>query len=155
MISCASSWSKPVVITGLLAGWEALTRWSPEYLWRKARDSRVKLYSSPDGDFESVRGSHEELTSGGGKVCAGCSPDETVLSRPAETEISFEHFLWLADGYSNPERASFYLQKHPIHKWAAYGLDEDVRPQPHDRIAPFLKLNSELLWLSLQVRNVL
>ena len=43
-------------------------------------------------------------------------------------QVSFEHFLWLADGYANPEGASFYLQKHAMHKWARRGLQ--VRPRP-------------------------
>eukprot|EP00966_Prymnesium_polylepis_P108330 2507444-Prymnesium_polylepis.2 len=67
------------------------------------------------------------------------------------SQVSLEHFLWLADGYANPEHAVFYLQKHPMHKWAAQGLQAELRPMPHERIAPFLRLNNELLWLSLQV----
>ena len=47
------------------------------------------------------------------------SPDGLMAALP---QVSFEHFLWLADGYANPEGATFYLQKHAMHKWAQSGL---------------------------------
>ena len=71
--------------------------------------------------------------------------DEEVLLRPAETETSFEHFLWLIRGYANPERASFYLQKHALRKWEAHGLRADASPPPHETLAPFLRLQHELV----------
>ena len=71
-----------------------------------------------------------------------------MLLRPAETETSFEHFLWLIRGYANPERASFYLQKHALRKWEAHGLRADASPPPHEKLAPFLRLQHELLWMS-------
>ena len=66
---------------------------------------------------------------------------------PAETETSFEHFLWLIRGYAN-RRASFYLQKHALRKWEAHGLRADASPPPHEKLAPFLRLQHELLWMS-------
>ena len=145
--------SRPVVLTGLLDDWAAVQpsssrRWDLDYLWRKAANSTVKAYISPDGEFEAVRRADEVV--GGERVCAGCAADELVLMRPAETEVRLEHFLWLVKGYENPERAAFYLQKHPLSKWRALGLVEDVTPPPHERLAPFLRPLHELLWLATQ-----
>ena len=83
-------------------------------------------------------------------MCSGCAADEQVLLRPAETEMRLEHFLWLVKGYENPERAAFYLQKHPLSKWRGLGLVKDVTPPPHERLAPFLRPLHELLWLATQ-----
>ena len=145
--------SRPVVLTGLLDDWAAVQplssrRWDLDYLWRKAGNSTVKAYISPDGEFEAVRRADEVV--GGERVCAGCAADEQVLMRPAETEVRLEHFLWLVRGYENPERAAFYLQKHPLSKWRGLGLVEDVTPPPHERLAPFLRPLHELLWLATQ-----
>ena len=145
--------SRPVVLTGLLDDWAAVQpsssrRWDLDYLWRKAANSTVKAYISPDGEFEAVRRADEVV--GGERVCAGCAADEQVLMRPAETEVRLEHFLWLVRGYENPERAAFYLQKHPLSKWRGLGLVEDVTPPPHERLAPFLRPLHELLWLATQ-----
>jgi len=150
--------SRPVVITGLLDKWEAARRGSPrrwdlEYLWRRAANSTVKVYVSPDGEYEAVRRAGEVV--GDERVCAACADaDELVLMRPAETELRLEHFLWLVDGYANPERARFYLQKHPVRKWrlspnaGERSLADDVKPAPHEQLAPYLRLAHELLWLS-------
>ena len=145
--------SKPVVLTGLLDDWAAVKpssarRWDLDYLWRKAANSTVKAYVSPDGEYEAVRRANDVV--GGERVCAGCADDEQVLLRPAETELRLEHFLWLVKGYENPERAAFYLQKHPLSKWRGLGLVEDVTPPPHERLAPFLRPLHELLWLATQ-----
>ena len=145
--------SKPVVLTGLLDEWAAVQpssarRWDLDYLWRKAANSTVKAYVSPDGEYEAVRKAHDFV--GGERVCAGCAADEQVLLRPAETEMRLEHFLWLVKGYENPEKASFYLQKHPLSKWRELGLVKDVTPSPHERLAPFLRPLHELLWLATQ-----
>ena len=139
--------SRPVVLRGLLDAWAAPQRWTLEYLWERAANSTVKVYASPDGDFEGVRPAHARGARGG-PLCAGCGADEEVLLRPAETETSFEHFLWLIRGYANPERASFYLQKHALRKWEAHGLRADASPPPHEKLAPFLRLQHELLWMS-------
>ena len=145
--------SKPVVLTGLLDDWAAVQpssarRWDLDYLWRKAANSTVKAYVSPDGEYEAVRRANDVV--GGERVCAGCATDEQVLLRPAETEMRLEHFLWLVKGYENPERAAFYLQKHPLSKWRGLGLVKDVTPPPHERLAPFLRPLHELLWLATQ-----
>ena len=150
--------SRPVVITGLLDKWEAARRdsprrWDLDYLWRRAANSTVKVYVSPDGEYEAVRRAGEVV--GDERVCAACADaDELVLMRPAETELRLEHFMWLVDGYTNPERARFYLQKHPMRKWRLSAnaeersLADDVKPAPHELLAPYLRLAHELLWLS-------
>ena len=145
--------SRPVVLTGLLDDWPAVQRSSPrrwdlDYLWRKAANSTVKAYVSPDGEYEAVRRADDVVA--GERVCSGCAADEQVLLRPAETEMRLEHFLWLVQGYDNPEKAAFYLQKHPLAKWRRLGLVEDVTPPPHERLAPFLRPMHELLWLATQ-----
>lgn len=145
--------SRPVVLTGLLDAWPAAQRSSPRrwdlaYLWAKAANSTVKAYVSPDGEYEAVRKASDLVA--GERVCARCAANETVLLRPAETEVRLEHLLWLMRGYDNPEGAHFYLQKHPLRKWRGLGLLEDISPAPHERLAPFLRPVHELLWLSEQ-----
>lgn len=141
--------SQPVVLSGLLSNWSSLASWSLDHLLQRARNSTVKVYSSPDRDFESVRQASDLLPPHGQRVCSDCTPDEPVLIRPAETEIPFSTFAWLISGaYENRERANFYLQKHEVRKWTSEKLVDDVSPAPHERIAPYLRLEHELLWLS-------
>lgn len=140
--------SRPVVTSNLLTDWEASRTWSLEHLWSRAANETVKVYASPDGEFEAVRVARERMPPDGEPVCAGCEEGEHVLIRPAETETTFDHFRWLVDGYENPERARFYLQKHPLRRWRGVGLAAEASPPPHEALAPWLKVDHELLWLS-------
>lgn len=103
------------MLTGLLSDWPAVRKWSWQYLVEHAANSTVKLYASPDGEYESVRRASEPIAPIGQPACEGCeNPDELVLLRPAETEVPFSLFARLVDlSYANQEHASFYLQKHP------------------------------------------
>ena len=88
-------------------------------------DARLADFAARPRSAEEKRARTERALA---VIAAGCGADEEVLLRPAETETSFEHFLWLIRGYANPERASFYLQKHALRKWEAHGLRADASP---------------------------
>jgi hypothetical protein len=142
--------SQPIVIEGLLDRWPALQTWSVEHFLSHAANATVKVYMSPDGEYEGVRRASDPLEPHGQLVCSQCEPDELVLLRPAETEMSFDSFVHLANvsTYPNWELAQFYLQKHSLHKWAAEGLAAEAAPRPHEQLAPWLRMEHELLWLS-------
>jgi hypothetical protein len=126
--------------------------WSWQHFLDRAANSTVKLYASPDGEYESVRHASDPLAPMGQPACSECEdPNELVLLRPAETEVPFSLFARLVDAqtpYENHESARFYLQKHPLHRWSKEGLATEAQPPPHARLAPFLRLQHEFLWLS-------
>jgi LPS sulfotransferase NodH len=42
--------NRPVILTGLMSGWPAITRWTPEYLKSAAGDQAVEVMTGRDGD---------------------------------------------------------------------------------------------------------
>jgi LPS sulfotransferase NodH len=52
--------NRPVILTGLMAGWPALTRWTPEYLKRVAGDQEVEVMTGreADPDYETNGSAH-------------------------------------------------------------------------------------------------
>ena len=144
--------SQPVVLEGLLSNWSALSnKWDMDYLLQRVGNSTVKVYASPDGTFESVVRASDPIAPSGQPACTGCAPSDLVLLRPAETEMSFEQFWNLVDrrGLFADRRAKLahlYLQKHPLRRWQH--LAAEAAPRPHELIAPWLRLEHELLWLA-------
>lgn len=91
--------SHPVVIEGLLTGWLAMQRWSMRHLLERARNSTVKVYASPDEEFEAVVRASDPIASGQ-PACMGCRPEE-VCSLPREPRLALcnycrLHFRFLA-----------------------------------------------------------
>lgn len=133
----------PVIIRGGVSIWPAvsLRKWSLQYLMDRVGNDTVKVYVSPNSDFEAptTMGTYRSwLSSVVGKGNEHSQLDnsiddtEPVLVRPAETEFSFPEYAYLTKNYSNPERAVFYLQKHPLKKWEHSGLLDDLLPSLFD-----------------------
>jgi jumonji domain-containing protein 7 len=137
------SLSKPLVIKGGVKRWPALDshRWTVDYLQSRVNNSIVKVYISPDSDFEAPKAMRDYrrllryVTSGkkGSPQDSEISDDEFILVRPAETEFTFNEFVHLLTNYSNPYPGStFYLQKHSIYSWENTKLPNDLRPALFD-----------------------
>lgn len=145
---------KPVIIRGGVAGWPAVGKrqWDISYLVDRVGDETVKVFISPTTDFEApmTMGDYRSLlrrvvTDGEDHrdIDASIADDVSVLMRPAETEFTFREYAYLTLNYSNAEKATFYLQKHPMIKWKEAGLLKDLMPSLFEDSKPRRKkLNS-------------
>lgn len=146
--------SVPFVVEGGVAKWGATRKWhNSTYLIEMLRNERVRVYASLDGDFEKVQRRSEAmrlLSDYGIKYeDQDGAEEEMLLIRPAETEMSFEQYMFLSSSrYVNSERAAFYLQKHDMRQWSHVpNITTDLLPDTF-AFAKMLSLEHFLLWMA-------
>lgn len=140
--------SIPVVIEGGVNQWRAIhsNKWTLQYLQSKLKKgTRVKVFTSLNDEFESVHtvkeyrdmieSVHANMTL---NENVDLADDELIMIRPAETEFTFDDYVYLSTKYENPFNVSFYLQKHNLFKWGmgkygdGSGLLDDLYPPLYD-----------------------
>ncbi len=147
--------SEPVIIEGTLTNWSAIggegdgdggRQWGVEYLQRQVGAQRLRLFASPDANFEVIEQwdvdaeeriedtAAEAAGVGAGTGGARAARGEAVIVRPAEFEGSLNDFTRLvqeqevrrrrrqqggegAEQEQGGDRAVFYLQKHTLARW--------------------------------------
>ncbi len=133
--------SRPVIFRGLASQWPAVSKrkWTLPYLQKKAGTSRVRIFVSPSRDFEApmTMGDYRRLaprfvTNMHEREDQAIGDEEMILMRPAESEVSFNDYVYLTTTYENKEKAVFYFQKHDIYKWREFGLLDDLLPSLFD-----------------------
>jgi jumonji domain-containing protein 7 len=122
--------SKPVVITGGVWHWTAMSRWTKEFLYQEFGNNKVHVKLAPNGEFEGC-----EKASDWGDYDHFQIPDvvkqklhfpDLVVVRPATLDISFSSFLDMVyESERKVQNISTYLEYSSIPQYMPK-LEKDI-----------------------------
>ncbi|XP_038051925.1 bifunctional peptidase and arginyl-hydroxylase JMJD5-like [Patiria miniata] len=149
--------SKPVILEGAAAHWDAFRKWTMEFLRDQYGDKDVHVKLAPDGLFEGVEASSNWEEYGTFTIPSAVLdilpfPDLVVV-RPATINLKFAEFLDMISNTSKVEkesgngkpRASAYLEYSSIPNYLPE-LEQDIQELPFAR--DLLKRRHLNIWLS-------
>lgn len=143
--------SKPVIITGALDTWQALSKWTNTFFRDNYGDRKVHIKLTPDGNFEGVELAslfeNYETFKIPASVYKQLPYPDLVVVRPATANMNISEFIDIIEHVSNGSRKGFsgYLE---------YSSIADIIPELETDIdtMPFfdnmLKLEHTNIWLS-------
>ncbi|XP_062507800.1 bifunctional peptidase and (3S)-lysyl hydroxylase Jmjd7-like [Corticium candelabrum] len=142
--------SRPVVIAGGIKHWDAMTRWTRDYLYSKFGQNMVHVKLAPNGEFEGC-----ERASDWDDYDHFTIPEivkrqlqfpDLVVVRPATLDVSFSFFLdMITDRKSVSKNVSAYLEYSSIPQYMP-DLEEDIEELPF--VKGLLTRRQLNLWLS-------
>ncbi|XP_029195651.2 bifunctional peptidase and (3S)-lysyl hydroxylase JMJD7-like [Acropora millepora] len=140
--------SKPVVITGALKHWPAVTKWTSKFLTERFGSKKVRVAFAPNGEYEGC-----EKASNFDNFKEFKFPEEVksqlpfldlVVVRPAFLEVPFSTFMEMLQSSNNTD-ISAYLEYSSIPSLLPE-LELDIREMPF--IYGELKRRHLNIWLS-------
>ncbi|XP_066934010.1 bifunctional peptidase and (3S)-lysyl hydroxylase JMJD7-like [Clytia hemisphaerica] len=141
--------SKPVIIEGAIDHWDALSKWSNDFLREKYQDKKVHVKLTPNGEFEGCdlaqKFDNYDTFSIPKNVKEQLPYPDLVVVRPAVGSMKFGEFMDLVEGKNNPNNMSAYLEYSSIREYFPE-LEYDLDQMP---FAPdLLKLSHLNIWIS-------
>ncbi|XP_071809450.1 uncharacterized protein [Asterias amurensis] len=148
--------SKPFIIEGATAHWDALHKWTMDFLRERYGNNEVHIKLAPDGLFEGVDDVTHWEEHGTFEIPKNIFeklpfPDLVVV-RPASINVKFSEFLDMIGNHSNTStsekhkpRASAYLEYSSIPNYLPE-LEQDVEEFPF--VQGLLKRRHLNIWLS-------
>ena len=143
--------SKPVIITGVLDTWQALSKWTNQFFRDHYGDRQVHIKLTPDGNFEGVepRSLFENYESFRipATVYKQLPYPDLVVVRPATANMNLSDFIDIIEQVSDGSRKGFsaYLEYSSIADIIPE-LEADIETMPF--FDNMLKLEHTNIWLS-------
>ena len=143
--------SKPVIITGAIDSWKALSKWTNDFFKENYGNRNVHIKLTPHGEFEGVEPAslfenYEDFRIPETVFKQLPYPDLVVV-RPAVANVNLSQFIDVIEQVSNGSRTGFsaYLEYSSLADNLPE-LEEDIEEMPF--FDNMLKLEHTNLWLS-------
>ena len=143
--------SKPVIITGALDTWQALSKWTNTFFRDSYGDRKVHIKLTPDGNFEGVEPASLFKNYKTFKIPASVYKQlpypDLVVVRPATANMNLSEFIDIIEQVSNGSMKGFsgYLEYSSIADIIPE-LETDIETMPF--FDNMLKLEHTNIWLS-------
>ena len=143
--------SKPVIITGALNTWQALSQWTNTFFRSNYGDRRIHIKLTPDGNFEGVESAslfeNYKTFKIPSSVYEQLPYPDLVVVRPATANMNLSEFIHIIEQVSNGSRKGFsgYLEYSSIADIIPE-LEADIETMPF--FDNMLKLEHTNIWLS-------
>ncbi|XP_006818312.2 bifunctional peptidase and (3S)-lysyl hydroxylase Jmjd7-like [Saccoglossus kowalevskii] len=126
--------SKPVIITGAMDDWDAITKWSNEFLREKYGKKEIHIKLAPNGEFEGCEPAEvweSYQTFSVPEIVKSQLPfPDLVVVRPATMNINFSEFMDMIDNERLKENnISAYLEYSSIPQYMPE-LEKDIKELP-------------------------
>ena len=143
--------SKPVIITGALDNWQALSKWTNKFFRENYGNRKVHIKLTPDGEFEGVESATLFENFDDFKIPATVLKQlpypDLVVVRPAVANMNLSEFIDIIEQVSNGSRTGFsaYLEYSSIADILPE-LEADIEEMP--LFENMLQLEHTNIWLS-------
>ena len=141
--------SKPVIIENAIAHWDALRKWSNDFLRTRYGEDKVHVKLTPRGEFEGCASAklfeNYQTFKIPDSVREQLSFPDMVVVRPAVGDMEFGEFLDLIENEEPKHNVSAYLEYSSIREYFPE-LEYDVDEMPF--VSGMLKLSHLNMWLS-------
>lgn len=143
--------SKPVIITGALDNWQALSKWTNTFFRKNYGKRKVHIKLTPDGEFEGVESATLFENFDDFKIPTTVLKQlpypDLVVVRPAVANMNLSEFIDIIEQVSNGSRTGFsaYLEYSSIADILPE-LETDIEEMP--LVENMLQLEHTNIWLS-------